>query len=86
MDRPIYQVAKTNRRSLRRDVLEVVASGLTMDSASALAQTLREQHRDDESRFGYSVQTMPLAAQVTHLAAAETMAALRDETPLRRAA
>lgn len=81
-----FQVVKTDRLTIRRRVLEVVASGLTMDSASALASTLRAQHVADENLFGFSVQSMPLHSQVAHLAAAETMAALRDETPLRRAA
>jgi hypothetical protein len=82
----LYQVARTDRKSFRRTVLEVVASGLSMDAASALAQTLRVQNVDTEALFGYSVQTMPLHAQVSHLTAGETMAALAFETPLRRAA
>ena len=81
-----YQVAKIDRTSFRRRVLEVVATGLSDAAASTLAATLRAQHVADESLFGFSVQSMPLHAQVTHLSAAQTMAALREETPLRRAA
>ncbi len=81
-----FQVARVDRQSIRRTALEIVASGLTRDSASALAATLRAEHVADESLFGFSVQSMPLHAQVAHFTAAETMAALCEETPLRRAA
>jgi hypothetical protein len=82
----LYQVARTDRQSVRRTVLEVVASGLSFDSASKLAASLRAQNADTESLFGWSVQAMPVHAQVSHLTAGETMAALAFETPLRRAA
>ncbi len=86
MPHATFQVARVDRQSIRRATLEIVASGLTMDAASALAQALRAQNVADESLFGFSVQSMPLWQQVTHFTAGETMAALREETPLRRVA
>ena len=72
---PVYQVTMFGRRTRR--TFETMASGLTMDSARALAAELRETNREREHLVGFRVETMPLEAQVDLLASGETMSALR---------
>lgn len=72
-----YQVACFSRTD--RALLAVVASGLTMDAASRLAATLRQQNADDEAAVGFTVQTMALEDQAARLASGETMAALAED-------
>ena len=64
MPYPVYSVQRFNRRT--RCVLDTLASGLTMSSASRLAAELREQAPDGDS--GFQVATMPLSQQVALLA------------------
>ena len=75
MPYPVYRVVSFGRRTRR--TLDVLAIGLTHDAARALATRLRLDHADREHIVGFQIETMPLADQVQHLAAGETMAALR---------
>lgn len=68
------QVARVCRHTRR--TLEVVATGLTPQTASNLAATLRQQDEANNDLVIYAVQAVPLHAQVTHATAAATMAAL----------
>lgn len=59
----ILRVVRFSRQT--RAVLQVEGEHLTDDEADALANRLRAEHRADEDAFGFAVQTMPLAEQVT---------------------